>query len=419
MNPLIIILAFTLMSCSGGSSAPPPTVSVPVPVQPTPAQPPAPAGLIWSTSSGIFRSQTDGSDRLTLANAPDLRQVMPDLDHSVVIYQTRPDLATTAGVPNLIWKADVQGGGTQQLVEAGLNTEFIMDVIGSWVIYGAQLRFWAPHSVALDGSITHSFALFAGSFYERSVAGRAILMQCDFAPCTDLYSVLPDATDLRHLTAIPTGTITGVFGAIGNQVIYGLSTGAQDLFAVPVTGGPITILADSPEYESFGAVVGSRVIYHRCAVDAAQHVGQCDIYSVQSDGTGTVALSTNPDNEIVQGVIGSQVIVRRNSGAIDSLYSIPANGGAEVPMLTLADPMHEFMEGIVGDRVIVKRPTGLWSLLADGTGLVQLTTEADDYRGHAGQFACFNRGLALWCVPADGSWTPTQVTDIGGFVTGL
>lgn len=88
-------------------------------------------------------------------------------------------------------------------------------------------------------------------------------------------------------------------------------------------------------------------------------------------------------------------------------------------MLTLADPMHEFVEGIVGTRVMLKRPTGLWSLTAEGSGLVQLTTEADDYTGAAGAFACFARGPALWCVPADGSGPATQVADPGTFVTGL
>jgi hypothetical protein len=88
-------------------------------------------------------------------------------------------------------------------------------------------------------------------------------------------------------------------------------------------------------------------------------------------------------------------------------------------MLTLADPMHEFVGGIVGDRVILNRPTGIWSLMADGTGLVQLTTGADGFAGSTGVFACFNRGPALWCVPADGSGPATQVTDNGKFVTGL
>jgi hypothetical protein len=364
-----------------------------------------------------------------LANAPDLRQVVPDLEQSVVIYKTRPDTATTLGTPNIIWKADVQGGGTHALVETQLDIEFIMDVIGSWVIYGVPLRSWSPHSVALDGSVIHSFALFAGSFYARSVGGRAVLVQCDLAPiCTDLYSVLPDATDLRHLTALPTGpngmffTFPSIPGAAGNQVIYSVlfPASVQDLFAVPVTGGPVTTLANSPDYEWLGAVVGSRVIYHRCVVESSLHVSQCDLSSVLSDGTGTVALSTNPDNEIVQGVIGSQVIVRRNSGATDSLYSIPASGGAEVPMLTLADPMHEFVAGIVGDRVILKQSTGLWSLRADGSGFVHLTTEADGFMiGGAGPFACFNRGPALWCVPADGSGPATKVTENGTFVTGL
>jgi hypothetical protein len=67
----------------------------------------------------------------------------------------------------------------------------------------------------------------------------------------------------------------------------------------------------------------------------------------------------------------------------------------------------------VGPRIILKRATGLWSLKADGSGLVQWTEQADSFNfGAAGPFACFTRGQALWCVPADGSWTRTRVTGL-------
>jgi hypothetical protein len=131
---LVLVLSLILVSCSGGgSSAPPQTLTAPSPAPPSPTQPPSPASLIWSTPTGIFRSQTDGSGLITLAHAPDLLEVVPDLAESVVIYRTRPDTATIPlGTPNLIWKADIQGGGTQQLVETWFNIEVLL--LPEWVI---------------------------------------------------------------------------------------------------------------------------------------------------------------------------------------------------------------------------------------------------------------------------------------------
>jgi hypothetical protein len=141
----------------------------------------------------------------------------------------------------------------------------------------------------------------------------------------NFFSLLPDGSDQRQLTFYPPYPhLTGPFTVVG--VVVGVTNGAaiytaspigdatQKLFAVPVLGGAVATLVGSQDYESLGAVVGSRVVYNRCVV-GTDVIGQCDLYSVQTDGSGTVALSTHPDNDIVQGVIGTQVIVRRNSGA--------------------------------------------------------------------------------------------------------
>jgi hypothetical protein len=98
------------------------------------------------------------------------------------------------------------------------------------------------------------------------------------------------------------------------------------------------------------------------------------------------------------------------------------SGGAETRLLDL-NPQNEFVVGIVTNRVIVARPTGLWSLQANGSGLVQLTQDGSDwFSGSTGPFACFARGPSqpdLWCVPADGSGPATQVATGGVFVSSL
>lgn len=299
----------------------------------------------------------------------------------------------------------------------------------------------------------------------------------------DLFSLLPDGTDFRQLTTIPRGpngefTLLGMRGMVGTQVIYAAlsSQFVPDLFAVPVTGGVVTTLASSPDNEFLGDVVGSRVVYHRCAILPNFEAGQCDLYSVQSDGSATVALSTNPGNEFVAeivgtrivytrsvggqtdiysgnvdgsgtvplathpqpetvaGVVGSRVIFRRTIGGLDDLYSIQADStGGEIALATF--PEEDSFAGVVGTRVIFERvmgpsimssPRQLYSVQADGSGLVPLTpgTERDEFAGAAGDFACFERSQGdqrdLWCVPADGRTPAAPIATTGAdeyFVT--
>jgi len=136
-----------------------------------------------------------------------------------------------------------------------------------------------------------------------------------------------------------------------------------------------------------------------------------------------MALAIRPEMEFIQGIIGSQVLIRRSGGTSDTLVSIPVAGGAETFMITLS-AQNEFVSSVVGERVILQRSTGLWSMTANGDGLVQLTNDsADQPNGPAGPFICFQRGPLsqpdLWCVPADASGSATHVATGASYVSGL
>ena len=137
-------------------------------------------------------------------------------------------------------------------------------------------------------------------------------------------------------------------------------------------------LGEGSDYELLKGVVDNRVVYNRCVLKVLPNfdvtIDQCNAFSVLSDGRGRVALTATSDVNYVQGIIGQQVIVRRNHGGpTDELFSVPATGGGETPVLTLSFD-DEFVMTIIEDRIILQRPTGLWSVQADGHGLVQLTT---------------------------------------------
>ena len=445
-NFLVLLLALILVSCSGGGSEAPPSLAP----QPSAAQPPAPAGLIWSRDHALVRSQTDGSGLVTLADEP--AGIGFTMVSGTNVVYTTPQIPYVVNMEDL-WAVQTNGTDRHLVVHDAIHETHLSDVIGPWVLYTYRpgLSFSPPPpslaSILLTGAAsriimaaTGQGELWHGPNYERQVGGRAVI---EFAG--NYFSLLPDGTDLRQLTFYsppPHGNesftaLLGIRGVVGNSVIYPTvispssptaPEGTPKLFAVPVLGGPTAKLGDGPEMEILGAVVRTRAVYHRCVLIALPNfdftIDQCDVSSVQSDGHGRVALTATRDINYVQGTIGEQVIIRRSQrgGTTDSLFGIPVSGGAETPLLTLS-AQNEFVSGIVGDRILVIRATGLWSLKADGSGLVQLTSDPSDwFSGSTGPFACFVRGPSqpdLWCVPADGSGVATHVATGAVFVSGL
>jgi len=423
-----IILPLLVVGCSGGGSDAPQSITAP-PGPPPPPPPPATAGLIYSTRrvednpdgtpGALIRSQTDGTGQVTLADGPGLVTVLwrVFISGSTMVYQifNPPD---DFG-PQDIWQVQIDGTGNRFVVGAGGT----LDVIGPWVVYDVN---GTTRAVRLDGTGQHVITNDPAG-YQLHVGERLV-----FVRSTDrtLFSVLLDGTDLRVLTTLPPDS--SVPGALGSQVVFSVyngTSGTQQIFAVPITGGPVTTLVAGSDYASVAALVGARLVYQRCPLIGTTTVaGPCDVYSVNSDGSGTVALGTQPTYEAFQGVSGSQVVIRRVGGATDSLYSIPIMGGPETHIRTL-DAQFEFVVLFVEDRIILLRAVDpfsglveLWSVRNDGRDMVQLTDDA--YRltlvRSTGSFACFSRGPRdLWCVPADGSGPATLVTPDGEFVVGL
>ena len=435
---LVLLLPLILVSCSGdGSDAPAPQAIVP---------PPA-ARLIWSTPTGLFRSQTDGNGQVTLDDAhAGIWSVI--VSGTTVVYMT-PQIPSVVNHQDL-WAVETNGTNRHQLVRDPQHETYLRDVIGSWVLYDYRTgqSFQPPPpslaSVRLDGTasriimdVTGEGEIWQSPNYERQIMGRAV---AEFAG--NYFSLLPDGTDLRQLTFYPPlphlnnepfTALAGIHGAVGTAAIYATvespsspisAEGTPKLFAVPVLGGAVMKLGDGPEMEMLMAVIGTRVVYHRCVMKLLPNLDvtfdRCNVSSVRGNGQERVVLTATSDINYVQGTIGQQVIIRRSrSGPTDELFSISVKGGVETPILSISY-QNEFVIGIVKDRIILQRTTGIWSVQADGSELVQLTPDVDTFSvGAAGPFACFARGEGLWCVPSDGSGSATKVTDQGMFVTGL
>jgi hypothetical protein len=437
----LLVLPVILPSCSGDGSSETPTAPT-SPTTPATSTPPAPVGLLWRTNSALFRSQTDGSGVVTLVDAPEFDPFDVHVSDSTVVYHiTAPPVpgVTDFGL-NDIWKVQTNGTGNSPVVNTA-DAELIRDVFGPWVIYErvvyAQntLQSSSYRSARLDGPgqglVTDALAL-----YDLHIGERAVFTGIEPVGSGSIFSVLLDGTDVRTLADIPSGSPPITFltptHTIGNQVLFSQASYPQNtanIFSVLVTGGPVLPVTQGDDYTWIGAIIGSRIVYHRCPLipnpdptEPNPIAGPCDVYSVLSDGSGNVALATHPETEFVQGVLSSQVLIRRVGSVSDTLFSIPVTGGAETFMLTLAQ--NEFVSGVIGDRVILRRSTGVWSMKADGSGLVQLTNDSTDSpNGSTGPFSCFQRGLlsppGLWCVPADGSGPATHVAPEASFVSGL
>ena len=438
---LVLLLPLILVSCSGGGSDAPQSITGPPP-------PPRTASLLWRHDAQLVRSQTDGTGQVTLADEPAMIEKVV-VSERTVVYEVPQSQSRTGNIPRDIWAVQIDGMDRHLVRRSAVPQWFyLLDVIGPWVLHtdrtGPEFSPPPPSvaSILVNGTAPRILFAAVGSgevwhtpTYERHVGGRAIV-----GFTGNYFSLLPDGTDLRQLTVYPPALsphepvrdfLVGVSGVVGDSIIYRTIPNPSSLeespklFAVPVLGGPTAKLGSGPDLEILGGVVADRVVYDRCALivlpDFTVIFDQCNVFSVQQDGQGRVALTATRDINYVQGIIGEQVIIRRSQrgGTTDSLFSVPVSGGVETPLLAL-NSRNEFVRGIVDTRIILSRPTGLWSLKADGSGLVQLTTDPSDwFSGSTGPFPCFARGSALWCVPADGSGPATQVTPNGSFVVGL
>jgi hypothetical protein len=441
---LVLLLPLILVSCSGGSSEAPQSLTVP----PGPPPPPSPAGLLYRTDTTLVRSQTDGSGQVVLAEeAARIETVV--VSGATVAYDVPQSPSHTGNIPRDIVTVQLDGKDQHRVRHsAGTEWFYLLDMIGSWVLHTVGgPDFFPPSSIAsilVNGTAPRILSAATGSgevwqvpTYERHVGGRAII-----GFTGNYFSLLPDGTDLRQLTAYPPvfapfgnvqvrDFLVGVSGVVGESIIYSTIPNPSSLeespklFAVPVLGGLTVKLGEGPDYELLKGVVDTRVVYDRCVLlvlpDLNVTLDQCNAFSVRQDGHGRVALTDTHDINWVQGVIGQQVIIRRSHGGpTDELFGIPVTGGVETPILTLSFD-DEFVMALVEGRIILQRPTGLWSIQAAGSELRQLTTEDHAFEAvnAAGPFTCFNRGSALWCVPADGSGPATQVTADGRFVAEL
>lgn len=422
---------------SGGGSDPATTSPSPAPV----------ASLLYTTATALMRVNTDGTGVVTLDDTHDgIWQVV--ISGNTVTYQFSQ--VPYAVNHNDIWTVETNGTNLRQLVRDTQHHTSLRDVIASWVLYAYRTgpSFQPPPpalaSIQLDGTASRIIMDATGAGenwqapnYARQIMGRAVV---EFAG--NYFSLLPDGTDLRQLTVYPPFphlnnepfTVLGaISGVVGTTAIYSTfqapsspisAEGTPKLFAVPVLGGPVVKLGEGPEMEMFMGAVGTRLVYQRCVMKFLPNFDvtfdRCNVSSVLSTGQGRIALTETADINYVQGVIGSQVILRRSHGRpTDELFSLLVTGGAETPILTL-DYDDEFVIGIVQDRLVLQRQRGLWSVRVDGSELVQLTSDTRIFTVQAvGAFACFNRGVALWCVPADGSAGATKVADEATAIIGL
>ncbi|HEU4683417.1 MAG TPA: hypothetical protein VFS39_02820 [Nitrospira sp.] len=404
--------------------------------------PPAPAGVLWRTDTALFRSQTDGSATTVLEDAPGFDPFGITVTGSTVVYHViaPPDPALANFGLEDIWQVQTNGTGKRAVVTTA-DAEIVRGVFGPWVVY--ERAVYANNAyvsstmrgVRLDNA-TQTLITSENALYRLHVGDRAIFERIEQGNGGSVFSVLVDGTDVRTIADIPPGSPPATFltpiEAIGDIVVMNKTLSQQNiqnLIAVPVTGGSVISLTQDSDYDFIGAVVGQRIVYHRCPLvpnpdpqDTRPVAGPCDVYSVLVDGSGTVPLATSPESEHVQGAIGSQVVIRRSGGSVDTLYSLPVTGGSETPILALS--ADEFVSWFVQDRMIIKRQNGLWSVKADGSGLIQLTTDSSDSSNQAaGSFICFQRGPVnepdLWCVPADGTGPATHVAKGAYFVSGL
>lgn len=401
-----------LVGCSGGGGGGDSSTTSSAP-SPPPSTPTAQPDMLTATNQGLLRGKANGQGQQLVFSRPNLHEQFNLLvsDGNVVYTRTKPQFDDD------IWTVRTDGTGDRALLDTP-DGESPVAFVGPWVVFqnGFEKR-----SIRLD---TRAQFLLHGGPYSR------------FTPWNADRLILNTEQELLSLTFSGTDPITHArlseddFGqdiVLANPLIVGdallyrhdrLNGGDPFLFsiyAVPLAGGTPVQFESPQEYTYVAGFIDSRVVYHRCVLDAlAGIVGPCDVVSAQNNGTGKVVLASHPANEAVQGVTTDQVIIRRNLSGNDQLLAVPVVGGAERLLMTMTD--NEFVDLIVGDLIIVRRPSGTWSLDLNGK-LTKLGTVAGDSGFIAvGNAVCLNKGTAVWCMPLDGTGEAVKIADTGTVV---
>lgn len=147
--------------------------------------------------------------------------------------------------------------------------------------------------------------------------------------------------------------------------------GHPDIYAIRADGSGNIALATSADEERAKLLSGDRLVYQR--VVASQY----DIYSVKVDGTGTVALANSALSEYAVGMAGSRLVYVRQNASTWDMFSVllDGTGGQQLASNIVSN---QFGTGLLiqGDQIfftsLVVGNTGLYSIHADGTGLLTL-----------------------------------------------
>jgi hypothetical protein len=163
------------------------------------------------------------------------------------------------------------------------------------------------------------FAAVTGGrvFYRRKIALNN----------SDVFSVLPDGTDLRALAATTSDELYS--GTLDRRVIFACWSAQWDMCGVDDDGTDPLALANSAQGEAFAGTVGDRVIYSIRVplwLIPERDVFQVDLASVKSDATGAMTLANSTDNEFFAGSAGGRVLFERWANAQRDLYAVDPDG---------------------------------------------------------------------------------------------
>lgn len=150
----------------------------------------------------------------------------------------------------------------------------------------------------------------------------------------EIYVMSADGGNQTRVTSNPATDQTPSWLPSGDRILFNSTrTGHTEIYAMDPDGGNVAQITNHTYSSSTcsAAPDGATIVYTDGGIS-----GNSEVYRINLDGSGGVRLTNNPDNDNTPSFSpdGTTIAFVRNTGSINYVYTMKADGSAQTPLTT-------------------------------------------------------------------------------------